>query len=274
MSNVIVGQESARKEISRIFDIFNASEGFLRPHFILTGESGSGKSYIIKSLAKSKGFNFLEINTAQITKEGTSGNSLSKALAPIVNYKNKLTIVFCDEFDKLFLSDNTNDSMANAATIGVQNEFLKLLESDTTQVFGDYGHYNTADISKTLFVFAGAFNNTEEINLDKLRDFGIKTEFLGRVGLVYNLQKLTLDDLYFILENSDILTAYLDLFPEVDRMTALTDIKEAIKENYDMNDLGARMVNTLIHQYFVKDGKLKKKEAERITFQKKLSFED
>ena len=271
--NEIIGQDVARKEISKVFDVFSASEGYIRPHFILTGQSGCGKSHIIKSLTKSKGLNFLEINAAQITKEGTSGNSLSKALAPLENFKNKLTIVFCDEFDKLFISNNSNSSLANATTIGVQNEFLKILESDTTSVFGDYGKYNVIDISKTLFVFAGAFNNEEHIDLDKLRNFGIKTEFLGRVGLIYNLQKLTLEDLYLILENSDLLDAYLQLFPTVDRFEAISAIKKFLADNYEHNDLGARMVHTLIHQYFIKGGKLGEKDAQEITFQKELTFD-
>lgn len=269
----IIGQTEARKEIGKVFDVFVASQGYIRPHFILTGQSGCGKSYIIKSLTKSKGLNFLEINAAQITKEGTSGNSLSKALAPLANAKNCLTVVFCDEFDKLFISDNSNSSVANATTIGVQNEFLKILESDTTSVFGDYGKYNVIDISKTLFVFAGAFNNEEHIDLDKLRSFGIKTEFLGRVGLVYNLNRLTLEDLYLILENSELLDAYLQIFSDVDRMTAIATIKKYIAEHYEHNDLGARMVHTLIHQYFIKGGKLGEKDVKEVTFQKKLSFD-
>ena len=49
----IVGQETLVKEISRIFEIFKASESEVRPHFILTGSSGSGKTFLIKEIAKS-----------------------------------------------------------------------------------------------------------------------------------------------------------------------------------------------------------------------------
>ena len=45
----------------------------------------------------------IEINGAQLTKEGTSGNSLSKALALIKNFEQNLVLVFVDEFDKLFI---------------------------------------------------------------------------------------------------------------------------------------------------------------------------
>ena len=66
-------------------------------------------------------------------------------------------------------------------------EFLKVLESRNTSVFGDYGKYVDIKIDHILFIFAGAFNGQENLSLDELRSFGIKTEFLGRVGLIYNL---------------------------------------------------------------------------------------
>ena len=73
--------------------------------------------------------------------------------------------MFVDEFDKLFISGNSNSSLANEVTVGVQNEFLKVLESPTTSVYGDYGKYYEVDISRVLFVFAGAFNNEEKITV-------------------------------------------------------------------------------------------------------------
>lgn len=269
----IIGQKEITKEIRRILDIFIASKGTIRPHFILTGDSGSGKSFTIKTLAKEKDLGFVEINAAQLTKEGTSGNSLSKALCPLANYKDKNTIVFVDEFDKLFISGNSNSSIANEVTLGVQNEFLKVLESDTTSIYGDYGKYINIDIRKTLFVFAGAFNNEENLTLDKLRNFGVKTEFLGRVGLLYNTNKLTLDDLYTILDNSELLKQYLNLFENVDRSECIKKIKLFLADNYENNALGARIINTLINQYFIKDGELGIEETKKVTFQNKLTFD-
>lgn len=268
----IVGQSQVMSEIGKILDIFVASNAKIRPHFILTGASGSGKSYTIKSLCKMKNLEMLEINATQITKEGTSGNSLSKALVPLENYTSKNVVVFVDEFDKLFISGNSNSSLANEITIGVQNEFLKILESKYTSVYGNYGKYHDIDISRVLFIFAGAFNNEEKITLDKLRKFGVKTEFLGRVGLVYNTNKLTLEDLYTILENSELLNTYLGIFTDVDRDYVVKSIKEYLKKNYENNTLGARIINTLINQYFIKGGRLGIEDVEDITFQTKLDL--
>ncbi len=265
-------QEQLRKDISRIFSIFKASECELRPHFILTGESGTGKTFLIKLLADEHKMDYIEINAAQLTKEGLSGNSLSKALAPLRQANGNPVVCFVDEFDKLFIAGNNNSELAHESTNGVQNEFLKILESDCTSVFGDYGKYVDVPVKNVLFVFAGAFNGESDITLDKLRAFGVKTEFLGRVGLVYNTTKVSLDTLLNILKESKTLAMYLDLFSDVKREKAISDISKHIRENYEMNTLGIRMVNTLITQYFIQDGKLNREEAKHSTFQSKLKF--
>lgn len=51
MKNKVIGQKPLLTELSKIFEIFKASECKIRPHFILTGQSGSGKSFTIKNLA-------------------------------------------------------------------------------------------------------------------------------------------------------------------------------------------------------------------------------
>lgn len=257
-------------QIRRALSIFSTSEGEIRPHFIVTGPSGSGKSHTIQCLAEELELKCFEINAASLTKEGTAGNSLSKALAPLLQSGGQPVICFVDEFDKLFISGNSNSALAHETTNGVQNEFLKVLEG-TASVFGDYGKYINVKTDKVLFVFAGAFNGEENIDLDRLREFGIKTEFLGRVGLAYGLQKVTLEEMRSILDKSKLLASYLLLFPDVNKADVTEKIMEILKANYEKNTIGVRTINTLIHQYFIEGG-LKEKEAKKTTFQKTLSF--
>jgi ATP-dependent protease Clp ATPase subunit len=261
------------KAVRRVLEIHKSSQGLIRPHFILTGPSGSGKSHTIQTLVEEMELGFLEINAAALTKEGTSGNSLSKALTPLLQYGDRLVVCFVDEFDKLFISGNSNSELAHETTNGVQNEFLKVLESDTASVFGDYGKYFQASVKNVLFIFAGAFNGQEEIDLDTLREFGIKTEFLGRVGLTFGLEKLSLEDMLDILETSPLLDNYLALFEKVRRKVVIERIGQVIKANYEQNTLGVRMINTLIHQYFIY-GDLKERQAKQVTFQKKLTLQE
>jgi ATP-dependent protease Clp ATPase subunit len=266
-----IGQENLTGDLSRILEIFKNSKAKIRPHFILTGPSGSGKSHTIQSLVNKYNLKLLEINAAQLTKEGTAGNSLSKALSPLVNMGNKLTVCFVDEFDKLFISGNSNSELAHETTNGVQNEFLKVLESNETSVFGEYGKYIQASTKNVLFIFAGAFNGESNISIDRLRELGIKTEFIGRVGLVYNTDKLKLEDMYNILENSELLSNYLKLFKDVDKEKVVLEMKAHIKKNYENNTIGARMITTLINQYFIKGG-LDMEDVETITFQNTMSL--
>lgn len=271
-TNKIIGQDKLINEVSKIFEIFKTSECAIRPHFILTGSSGSGKSFTIKNMTLQHDLGFLEINAAQLTKEGTSGNSLSKALSPLLQMGSKPCIVFVDEFDKLFISGNSNSSCAHESTTGVQNEFLKVLESDNASVFGDYGKYINVPAKNVLFVFAGAFNGEEDITLDRLREIGLKTEFLGRVGLVYNTKPLSIDDLFTIIDNSELLNNYCKLFDGSDKEKVVYELKAHIQKNYEFNTLGARLINTLINQYFIKGGILGDGEVKEISFQKKLKM--
>lgn len=264
-----MSNENTFKELKRIMEIFMASEGAIRPHLTLTGPSGSGKSHSIQYLCNSLGLNVLEVNAAQLTKEGTAGSSLSKALSPLLQTEG-LSVVFVDEFDKLFIAGNNNSTLAHEVSHGVQNEFLKALEGITT-VYTDYGKYVNIRTDKCLFIFAGAFNGEENIDLDRLREFGVKTEFLGRVGLVYSMEKLSLEDLRKILNNSELLNNYLTLFPEANKAKVTTDIMKVVKDNHENNTLGARLLNTLTHQYFIMGG-IKPKQTKKVVFQKTLSL--
>lgn len=259
----VIGQDLLIKELVNIFEIFKVSEFQIRPHFILTGSSGSGKTHTIKTICDFMKLGFVELNAASLTKEGTSGNSLSKALTPLLNMKGKPTVVFCDEFDKLFISGNSNSDLAHETTNGVQNEFLKVLESDTTSVFGDYGKYVSASTSNCIFIFAGAFNGQKNISVDDLRDFGIKTEFLGRVGLCFNTAELSLENLFTILDRSPLLKMYLKIYKDVDRETVIEKIRAVLESGYEMN--------TLVHQYFIKGGNLDKATTPMV-FAKKLTL--
>lgn len=261
-----------QKELDRVFQIFEASEAEIRPHFILTGESGSGKSYNIKKLADKYKLGYCEINAAALTKEGTSGNSLSKALAPLGQMTQKPSICFVDEFDKLFISGNHNSDLAHETTNGVQNEFLKVLESDTASVFGDYGKYVNIPMKHVLFVFAGAFNGEADIDIDRLRELGIKTEFLGRVGLTFSTEKVTLDMLLKTMRECQVLRDYLKLFPKTNRKEVEEVVGEQIKDAYEKNTLGYRIITTLIHQFFITGGKANSESNKRVVFNKTMEI--
>ena len=48
---------------------------------------------------------------------------------------------------------------------------------------------------------------------------------------------------------------------------AIEVIKKYIEKIFEKNTLGARIVNTLVHQYFIKGGKLGESDVEKVSFQ-------
>lgn len=270
---VPIEQMQVIDQLDRIFRIFKASDGTIRPHFILTGASGSGKSHTVQYLSANHKLPFYEVNAAALTKEGTSGNSVSKALSALTNRAtSKPAVVFVDEFDKLFISGNSNSDLAHETTNGVQNEFLKVLESGTASVFGDYGKYVNIPVDNVLFIFAGAFNGEEGVTLDRLRQFGVKTEFLGRVGLVFGLPTLSLDSLQYILTQSPLLDSYLKLFTDVERSDVVEAVMNEVRAVYSENTLGIRLLNTMLHQYFVNGGVIPQEAVDSSAFHETLSL--
>ena len=64
----------------------------------------------------------------------------------------------------------------------------------------------------------------------------------------------------------------LPLFDAVNREDVVSRIKEVVKNNFEMNTIGARLINTLVHQYFIKGGLLEESVVKEISFQSKLTL--
>lgn len=264
---------SNRERIANIISVFKASSGAIRPHHWIVGPSGSGKSHLAQKLAEESGCHFIQINAAQLTKEGSAGNSLSKVLMGLKGVDHKLTLCLVDEFDKLFIStDSQGAQVVNQTCIGVANEFLTLLEGRPTDVFGAYGNYDTVATDKVLFIFAGAFNNEPDMNITKLRAFGVKTEFIGRVPLVYNLEKPNLQDIKIKAGCSPLIKKYCEVLGrgEESRKKDITKIVGFATEAFKTNTLGLRLLDSLTHSYYINELTLGVEESNSVLYKEDL----
>lgn len=236
-------------KMEHILGVFVNSKAAIRPHFHLTGPSGSGKSFLIAEIAKRMGIQFMEVNAAQLTAEGLSGNSLSKALRQLREHWNEPNIIFVDEFDKLF---QTNGEKTENFRSQVQDEFLTCLESKYTTIFTDYGKYEPIVINNSLFVFAGAYSNQNIKTLPQLKDAGMRTEFLGRVPLVLSTEQVPLSELKKHISKLELFNHYKNLYPETNNREAIKGITAILeKQNKDM-PIGIRLLNTAIHLWFMR----------------------
>ena len=85
------------------------------------------------------------------------------------------------------------------------------------------------------------------------------------------MEKVSIEQLQHILENSKLLKTYLQLFTDAKKETVVETVMQVVRENYEKSTIGVRMINTLLHQYFIEGG-IKEKEAKKTTFQKTLSL--
>ena len=60
-NSVVIGQQEVLAETDKIVEIFVASNCAIRPHFIVTGPSGSGKSLLLNALSTKHKIGFIEI---------------------------------------------------------------------------------------------------------------------------------------------------------------------------------------------------------------------
>lgn len=237
------------EQMEHIMNVFLNSESAIRPHFHLTGPSGSGKSYLVSELCKKLNIPFIEMNAAQLTAEGLSGNSLSKALRPLREHWNVPNIIFVDEFDKLF---QTNGERTENFRSQVQDEFLTCLESKYASIFTDYGKYEPVVVNNSLFIFGGAYSNQKITTLSQLKDAGMRTEFLGRVPLVLFTEQVPLDELKKHVTKLELYQHYKNLYPDTNDRAAVKGITDILIKQNKETPIGIRLLNTAIHLYFMR----------------------
>lgn len=243
-------QEHIVRQMTHIMNVFVNSKAEIRPHFHLTGPSGSGKSFLVNQTAQALGIPFMEVNAAGLTAEGLSGNSLSKALRKLRESWNIPNIIFVDEFDKLF---QRNGESTEGFRSMVQDEFLMALESKYTSVFTEYGKYEPMRIDNSLFIFAGAYSNQEIKNIEQLKDAGMRTEFVGRVPLVFYTEEVPIHELKKYIIQLDLYKNYRLMYKEQNDKEAVASITKLLVDQQKETPIGIRLLNSCIHQFFMKD---------------------
>jgi hypothetical protein len=78
-------------------------------------------------------------------------------------------------------------------------------------------------------------------------------------------------DLHTIVDESPLLDSYIKLFPNANKKKCIKLINGHIEDVYENNTLGARLVNNLIHKYFITGG-LSKDSIKQASFQKTMEL--
>ena len=217
LDEYVVGQEYAKKAMSvavynhykRVATDTMDDIEIEKSNMLMIGPTGSGKTYLVKTLARILDVPLAITDATSLTEAGYIGDDIesvvSKLLAAADNDVEKAEqgIIFIDEIDKI--AKKKNSSQRDVSGESVQQGMLKLLEGSDVEVPVGANSKNamvpltTIYTKNILFICGGAFPDLENIIKERLTKqssigFGadLKDRFNGDKDL---LSKVTTEDL-------------------------------------------------------------------------------
>lgn len=294
LDQYVIGQEHTKRTLA--VAVYNHYKRILNPNpdveieksnILLVGPTGSGKTYIAKSLAKFMDVPFAIADATTLTEAGYVGDDVENILAALLQNADgdiqacEQGIIYIDEIDKIGRKGENTSITRDVSGEGVQQALLKIIEGTTAniQINAQRKHPNgeriQIDTSNILFICGGAFegigklletekprigftsdtqnNKTEKQNITPhiLIKYGIMPELIGRLPIISVLDKLTEDDLCKILtEPKNAITKQYQALLEMDG-TNLTFTKNAlahIAKQAIQQKTGARGLRSIIER--------------------------
>lgn len=217
LDDFVIGQEYAKKAISvavynhykRVATDTMDDIEIEKSNMLMIGPTGSGKTYLVKTLAKLLDVPLAITDATSLTEAGYIGDDIesvvSKLLAAADNDVDKAEqgIIFIDEIDKI--AKKKNSSQRDVSGESVQQGMLKLLEGSEVEVPVGSNSKNgmvpltTINTRNILFICGGAFPDLEVIikeRLTKTASIGFNAELKDKYDNVKNiLDKASVEDL-------------------------------------------------------------------------------
>ena len=241
LDDYVIGQEHAKKVVSvAVYNHYKRVAGgqsddveIEKSNMLMVGPTGSGKTYLVKTLARLLDVPLAITDATSLTEAGYIGDDIesvvSKLLAAADNDVERAEhgIIFIDEIDKIAKKRNTHQRDVSGES--VQQGMLKLLEGAEVEVPVGASSKNamvpmtTVNTKDILFICGGAFPELDEIikeRLNKQSSIGFQSDLKDKYDKEENLlTKVTVED----IRKFGMIPEFLGRMPVLFALEALTE---------------------------------------------------